>query len=58
MSASSSSTGSTPIRWSGGNDLLRLYLQDIGRVDLLTAEDEVVLSRLVQQYERLKREER
>ena len=51
MSASSSSTGSTPIRWSGGNDLLRLYLQDIGRVDLLTAEDEVVLSRL-------KREER
>ena len=58
MSASSSSTGSTPIRWSGGNDLLRLYLQDIGRVDLLTAEDEVVLSRLVQQYERLKSEER
>ena len=58
MSASSFPTGSAPIRWSGGNDLLRLYLQDIGRVDLLTAEDEVVLSRLVQQYERLKREER
>jgi RNA polymerase nonessential primary-like sigma factor len=58
LSPSSQSTGSAPIRWSGGNDLLRLYLQDIGRVDLLTAEDEVVLSRLVQQYERLKREER
>jgi len=58
LSTSSPSTGSAPIRWSGGNDLLRLYLQDIGRVDLLTAEEEVVLSRLVQQYERLKREER
>ncbi|GIS14277.1 MAG: hypothetical protein CM15mP116_08600 [Synechococcus sp.] len=29
-------------------DLLRLYLQDIGRVDLLTNEEEVTLARLVQ----------
>ena len=34
-------------------DLLRLYLQDIGRVDLLTNEEEVTLARLVQQRETL-----
>jgi len=52
------STGKAPIRWSGGNDLLRLYLQDIGRVDLLTSEEEVTLSRQVQQRERLLVQER
>tara|TARA_B000000565_G_scaffold255445_1_gene236075 strand:- start:1468 stop:2598 length:1131 start_codon:yes stop_codon:yes gene_type:complete len=52
------STGHAPIRWSGGNDLLRLYLQDIGRVDLLTSEEEVTLSRLVQQREKLLVQER
>jgi RNA polymerase nonessential primary-like sigma factor len=34
-------------------DLVRLYLQDIGRVDLLTQEEELTLARLVQQRERL-----
>ena len=34
-------------------DLLRLYLQDIGRVDLLTNEEEVTLARLVQRREAL-----
>ncbi|HJN36230.1 MAG: RNA polymerase sigma factor, RpoD/SigA family [Prochlorococcus sp.] len=39
-------------------DLLRLYLQDIGRVDLLTNEEEVTLARLVQRRESLLREQR
>ena len=34
-------------------DLVRLYLQDIGRVDLLTQEEELTLARLVQQREQL-----
>ena len=34
-------------------DLVRLYLQDIGRVDLLTQEEELTLARLVQQREHL-----
>ena len=38
------------------SDLVRLYLQDIGRVDLLTHEEELTLARLVQQRERLLRE--
>ena len=58
MSDKPRSTGHAPIRWSGGNDLLRLYLQDIGRVDLLTSEEEVTLSRLVQQREKLLVQER
>ncbi|NBV59137.1 MAG: RNA polymerase sigma factor, RpoD/SigA family, partial [Synechococcaceae bacterium WB4_2_0811] len=29
-------------------DLVRLYLQDIGRVDLLSQEEELTLARLVQ----------
>ena len=36
-----------------GTDLLRLYLQDIGRVDLLTNEEEVLLARQVQRRESL-----
>ena len=52
-------SGHTPQR-SGGrrasNDLVRLYLQDIGRVDLLSHEEELTLARLVQQRERLLRE--
>ena len=39
-------------RSSSTTDLLRLYLQDIGRVDLLTNEEEVTLARLVQRRER------
>ncbi|CAK24885.1 Alternative RNA polymerase sigma factor, sigma-70 family [Synechococcus sp. WH 7803] len=58
MSEKARTTGKAPIRWSGGNDLLRLYLQDIGRVDLLTSEEEVTLSRQVQQRERLLVQER
>lgn len=37
-------------------DLVRLYLQDIGRVDLLSQEEELTLARLVQQREQLLRE--
>ena len=46
------------MRTGSGNDLLRLYLQDIGRVDLLTNEEEVLLARQVQQREILLAEER
>ena len=58
MAKHARSTGHAPIRWSGGNDLLRLYLQDIGRVDLLTSEEEVTLSRQVQAREKLLVQER
>jgi RNA polymerase nonessential primary-like sigma factor len=34
-------------------DLVRLYLQEIGRVELLSQEEELTLARLVQQRERL-----
>ena len=34
-------------------DLVRLYLQDIGRVDLLSHEEELTLARLVQKREQL-----
>ena len=37
-------------------DPVRLYLQDIGRVDLLTQEQELTLARLVQRRERLLRQ--
>jgi RNA polymerase nonessential primary-like sigma factor len=37
---------------------LRLYLQDIGRVDLLTSEEEVTLARLVQRRETLLKQQR
>ena len=43
---------------SGTTDLLRLYLQDIGRVDLLTSEEEVTLARLVQRREALLKQQR
>ena len=46
-------TGETRDRRSSTTDLLRLYLQDIGRVDLLTNEEEVTLARLVQRREAL-----
>ena len=39
-------------------DLLRLYLQDIGRVDLLSNEEEVTLARLVQRREALLKQQR
>ncbi|MDP7998387.1 MAG: RpoD/SigA family RNA polymerase sigma factor [Synechococcus sp. SP1 MAG] len=45
-------------RTSGTTDLLRLYLQDIGRVDLLTSEEEVTLARLVQRREALLKQQR
>ncbi|WP_415399296.1 RNA polymerase sigma factor, RpoD/SigA family [Synechococcus sp. W4D4] len=50
-----------PSRSSGkrsSTDLVRLYLQDIGRVDLLSHEEELTLARLVQRRERLLRERR
>ena len=52
-------SGHTPER-SGSrrssSDLVRLYLQDIGRVDLLSHEEELTLARLVQRREKLLRE--
>ena len=52
-------TGGTRERRSRGTtDLLRLYLQDIGRVDLLTNEEEVTLARLVQRREALLHQQR
>jgi RNA polymerase nonessential primary-like sigma factor len=41
------------VRSSAGTDLVRQYLQEIGRVDLLTQEEEVSLARLVQRREQL-----
>jgi RNA polymerase nonessential primary-like sigma factor len=38
---------------SSSTDLVRLYLQDIGRVDLLSQEEELTLARVVQRRERL-----
>jgi len=58
LTTSSRSTGPSRVRTGSGNDLLRLYLQDIGRVDLLTNEEEVLLARQVQQREILLAEER
>ncbi|MGC6482649.1 MAG: RNA polymerase sigma factor, RpoD/SigA family [Synechococcus sp.] len=58
MSTSSQSTEPSRVRTGSGNDLLRLYLQDIGRVDLLTNEEEVLLARQVQKREALLAEER
>ena len=52
-------TGETRDRRSRSTtDLLRLYLQDIGRVDLLTNEEEVTLARLVQRREALLHQQR
>ena len=42
----------------GSSDLVRLYLQDIGRVDLLSHEEELTLARLVQRREHLLQERR
>ena len=50
--------GTRERRSSGTTDLLRLYLQDIGRVDLLTNEEEVTLARLVQRREALLHQQR
>jgi DNA-directed RNA polymerase sigma subunit (sigma70/sigma32) len=38
---------------SSSTDLVRQYLQEIGRVHLLSAEEELTLARLVQRRERL-----
>jgi RNA polymerase nonessential primary-like sigma factor len=38
---------------ANSTDLVRQYLQDIGRVDLLSQEEELILARLVQERERL-----
>ena len=58
MATGTRSTGPSRVRTGSGNDLLRLYLQDIGRVDLLTNEEEVLLSRQVRSREALLEEER
>ena len=42
-----------PLAGSTSTDLVHQYLQEIGRVDLLSAEDELLLARLVQRRERL-----
>ncbi len=46
-------TGEARIRKGGSTDLVRLYLQEIGRVELLTNEEEVLLARLVQRRQSL-----
>ena len=54
-------TGHSPPRTGGrrgSSDLVRLYLQDIGRVDLLSHEEELTLARQVQRRERLLLERR
>jgi RNA polymerase nonessential primary-like sigma factor len=51
-------TPSHPGGRRGSSDLVRLYLQDIGRVDLLSHEEELTLARLVQRRERLLQERR
>ncbi|MEB3200165.1 MAG: sigma-70 factor domain-containing protein, partial [Synechococcaceae cyanobacterium] len=38
---------------ASSTDLVRLYLQDIGRVNLLSQEEELTLARLVRERERL-----
>jgi RNA polymerase nonessential primary-like sigma factor len=58
LTTSERSSGASRERRGAGNDLLRLYLQDIGRVDLLSNEEEVLLARQVQRREQLLREER
>ena len=58
MTTSERSSGASRERRGAGNDLLRLYLQDIGRVDLLSNEEEVLLARQVQRREQLLRDER
>ena len=58
MTTSERSTGVSRSRAGAGNDLLRLYLQDIGRVNLLSNEEEVLLARQVQRREQLLRQER
>jgi len=42
-----------PLARTSTTDLVRLYLQDIGRVTLLSQEEELTLARLVQERERL-----
>ncbi len=51
MVRSSTHTGNS--RPSSGTDPVRRYLQEIGRVDLLTQEEELSLARLVQKREQL-----
>ena len=51
-----SSPKPSPAGRRGSSDLVRLYLQDIGRVDLLSHEEELTLARQVQKRERLLRE--
>lgn len=43
---------------TGSTDLVRQYLQDIGRVDLLNAEQELILARLVQRRQSLLEQQR
>ena len=58
MPQGSGHTPSRPGGRRGSSDLVRLYLQDIGRVDLLSHEEELTLARLVQRRERLLRQRR
>lgn len=51
-----SRSGSRPSPRCASTDPVRLYLQDIGRVELLSHEEELTLARLVQRRERLLRE--
>ncbi|MED5164456.1 MAG: sigma-70 family RNA polymerase sigma factor, partial [Cyanobacteriota bacterium] len=58
MKSSPQQTKTSRVRRSGSTDPVRLYLQDIGRVELLTNEEEVTLARLVQRREALLKQER
>ncbi|WP_411868754.1 RNA polymerase sigma factor, RpoD/SigA family [Vulcanococcus limneticus] len=53
MPQTASRTEDSPSPRRGSPDLVRLYLQDIGRVELLSQEEELTLARLVQGRERL-----
>ena len=58
LKATPQKNGDSRVRSNNRKDLVGLYLQDIGRIDLLSHEEELILARLVQKRERLLQEEK